>query len=86
MSIKSAVMYWAACDGCGAEIEDYDGIHTLYETPEAATEHLDSADWHEVGNGKHACPKCVGWDDDGNYVLKPQNSGRTPGDPEGIPT
>lgn len=68
MTVKNEMSFWVICDGCGARPDD-DGFDVLHDSPEKAIEWASGGDWFDVGEGRHACGRCVDWND-GDPILR----------------
>lgn len=74
MTVKSGLTYWVECDGCGARPET-DYYELVHDSADKAIEDAIGGDWYSVGADKHACDRCVSWDDEGEAVLARVSSG-----------
>jgi len=69
--IKEITIYTVICDGCGKDVHDgaeYSGFNDNGFVEQIASD----SDWHKE-NGKHYCPDCFEYDDEGELVIKNQN-------------
>ena len=69
--------YTLKCDNCGEVFADEYSGFSAWNDESGAMEYASNEDWIE-DDGNHYCPKCYGYDDDDNLILKQVPKSDTP--------
>jgi hypothetical protein len=72
MTFKPFTYYKCVCDRCGCNDSD-DSLYSAWSDTEGAWWEAECSDWAEIDD-KHYCPDCWECDEDGEAIIKEDNS------------